>query len=228
MQTLKLAIEDRQETGRQASRIRSADRIPGVIYGHDTENRNISVDYNAFAKAHKHGGESTLIELESKDGQTVKALIKDTQRDPLSDRYTHVDFYKVNLKEKVVAEIPLVFSGESAAVKALGGFLVTPKDAVEVESLPGNLPHDIKVDISALKTFDDAILASDLPMPEGVALTIAQDATIAFVQRPKTEAEIAAEEEEARGGDVSEIKTEAEEKKDSVSTKTEEASEKKS
>lgn len=213
MNTLKLAIKERQATGRQVSQVRAEDRVPGVIYGHGMENRNISVDYNSFAKVHTYGGESTLVELETEGSESVKVLVKDTQRDPITDRYTHVDFYQVDLKKKVTAEIALVFEGESAAVKSLGGFLMTPKDAVDVEALPESLPHDIKVDISKLETFDDAILAKDLPMPEGVELITNENATIAFIQRPKTEEELAAEEEAASAGDVSEIKTEAEEKK---------------
>lgn len=227
MDNLKLSINERQETGRQATKVRAADRVPGVIYGHETDNRNVSVDYNSFEKVHKAGGESTLVELESEGAENVKVLIKDTQRHPLTDRYTHVDFYKVNLKEKTQAEIPLVFVGESIAVKALGGYLMTPYDAVEVESLPEKLPHDIKVDISKLGTFDDAILAKDLDIPEGVELLTEAEATIAFVERPKTEEEIEAEEAAATAGDVNEIKTEAEEKKE-AEAKDGEGEEKKS
>lgn len=215
MDSLKLAIKERQETGRQVTQVRAEDRIPGVIYGHETDNRNVSVDYNSFAKVHKAGGESTLVELDQDGTESVKVLIKDTQRDPITDRYTHIDFYKVNLKEKTTAEISLVFEGESAAVKAHGGFLQTPNDAVEVEALPDKLPHDIKVDISKLETFDDVIRAGDLPLPEGVELVTDAERTIAFVNPPKSEEEIEAEEAAmSEPADVSEIKTESEEKKE--------------
>lgn len=224
MDNLKLAITAREKTGRQVTEVRDEDLIPGVIYGYETENRNVAVDYNTFAKVHKAGGESTLVELESEGVDPVKVLIKDTQRHPLSDRYTHIDFFKVNPKKKITAVISIVFEGESSAVKTLGGFLMTPNTSVEIEALPQNLPHELVVDISKLSTFDNIVRAGDLELPEGVALVTNETLTIAFIEKPKTAAQMEAEEAEdaaATVGDVSAIKTESEEKKDEAEAKTE-------
>lgn len=214
MEKLKLAIKGREKTGRQATQVRNEGGVPGVVYGHDTENLNVSAVYNEFAKVYKTGGESTLIDLEVEGGDTIKALIKDVQRHPITDRFTHVDFFKVNPDEKMTAEIPLVFTGEAPAVKALGGSLVTNKNSVEVECLPKDLVHEITVDVSGLDTFESIIRVSDLKLPEGIEVLDDAERTLVIVQAPRTEEEILAEEEAAAEGDVSEIKTDAEVKKE--------------
>lgn len=214
METLKLAIKDREKTGRQAKQVRSEGEVPGVIYGFETENRNISAPYNDFAKVYRTGGESSLIDLQVEGGDTVKALIKDVQRHPITDRFTHVDFFKVNLNEKIRTEVRLVFTGEAPAVKALGGSLVTNKDHVEMECLPTNLVKEIEVDLSGLETFEDLIRVSDLKLPEGVEVLDEPERVLVTVAAPRTEEEMKAEEEAATEGDVSEVKTEAEVKKE--------------
>lgn len=214
METLKLATKERAETGRQAKKVRAAGSVPAVIYGRGEESRNVQVAYVDFDKVYRQAGESALIDLDLGNEQ-VKVLVKDVQRHPLTDRYTHVDFHKVNLKEKITTEIPLEFVGESAAVKTLGGSLVKSRDYVEIECLPTDLVHEIKVDLSRLATFDDVIRVSDLEIPPGIEILDDADMTIAVVEPPLTEEQLAAmEAADAAPVDVSAIKTEAEEKKE--------------
>lgn len=211
MEAIKLALQKR-DTKVKPKQLRLKSLVPGVIYGHDVENRNVMADYNSFAKAFRAAGESTLLDLELEGDGTVKALVKDWQVDPLSNRYTHVDFYQVNLKEKLKTEIPLNFIGEAPAVKALGGSLVKSLDSVLVECLPTDLVHQIDVDVSNLKTFEDMIHVSDLNVPAGMEIMEAADAVVATVEAPMTEDELKAL-ESATPADVTAIKTEAEEKK---------------
>jgi len=216
MEILKLTIKDREKTGRQAKQVRTEGDVPGVIYGYQTENRNVSSAYNDFAKIYKTGGESSLIDLEVEGGETVKALIKDVQRHPITDRFTHVDFIKVNLDEKIKTEVRLVFTGEAPAVKVLGGSLVTNKDTVEMECLPTDLVNEIVVDISGLETFEDMIRVSDIVLPKGIEILDEQDQVLVTVEAPRTEEEMEAADaaDAADTGDVTEIKTEAELKKE--------------
>lgn len=211
MEAIKLALQKR-DTKVKPKQLRLKSLVPGVIYGHDVENRNVMADYNSFAKAFRAAGESTLLDLELEGDGTVKALVKDWQVEPLSNRYTHVDFYQVNLKEKLKTEIPLNFVGEAPAVKALGGSLVKSFDSVLVECLPTDLVHQIDVDVSNLKTFEDMIHVSDLNVPAGMEIMEAADAVVATVEAPMTEDELKAL-ESATPADVTAIKTEAEEKK---------------
>lgn len=166
----------------------SAEFIPAVLYGKGVENKNLKIKANEFEKAWRGAGESNLISLDL-DGQIIKVLVKDTQRNILKHSFTHVDFYQVNMKEKVVTEIPLHFVGEAKAIKELGGALIKDMDHLEVECLPGDLVDHIDVDISVLQTFDDAIRVNDLKLPQGLSPVLHTNEVIAAVMEPKVEKE---------------------------------------
>ncbi|WKZ29030.1 MAG: 50S ribosomal protein L25 [Patescibacteria group bacterium] len=211
MDAIKLPLTKR-DVKVKAKKLRAQGLIPAVLYGHGTENHHLAVPYNVFTKAFKAAGESTLLDLELEGNGTVKGLVKDWQVDPLSNRYTHVDFYQVNLKEKLKVTIALNFVGESAAVKEQGGSLVKSMDSLRVECLPGDLVHNIDVDVSVLKSFDDMIHVSDLKLPEGIEVLEDANAVVVLVEAPMTEDQLKAL-ENAAPVDVTAIKTEAEEKK---------------
>lgn len=210
METITLAAKKR-EAGKGLRALRLGGMVPGVVYGHGLENRNISVPYNEFVKAYRAAGESALIDLDV-DGALVKALVKDVQVEPISGRFAHVDFYEVNLTEKLTTEIPLNYVGEAPAVKELGGTLVKNLESVEVECLPTDLVHAIDVDVSGLKAFEEKIRVKDLKVPPGIEIKENPEEAVAFVEAPMTEEQIKALESTAPV-DVTAIKTEAEEKK---------------
>jgi len=208
MDAIKLALQKR-DASVKPKKLRLKSLIPGVIYGHGTENKNVMADYNSFHKAFKAAGESTLLDLEIEGGETVKALVKDWQVEPLSNRYTHVDFYQVNLKEKLQTEIALNFIGESPAVKEQGGSIIKTLDSILVECLPMDLIHSIDVDVSVLKSFDDMISVKDLKVPAGIEVLENPDETVVKIEAPMTEDQLKAM-ENAAPVDVTAVKTEAE------------------
>jgi large subunit ribosomal protein L25 len=208
MEAIKLALKKR-DASVKAKKLRLQSLVPGVIYGHGTENKNVMADYNSFNKAFKAAGESTLLDLEIEGEGTVKALVKDWQVEPLSNRYTHVDFYQVNLKEKLKTEIALNFVGESPAVKEQGGSLVKTLDSVLVECLPTDLVNHIDVDVTVLKSFDDMITVKDLVVPAGIEILENAEEVIAKIEAPMTEDQLKAL-ENAAPIDVTAVKTEAE------------------
>ena len=166
----------------------SKDFIPAVLYGKEIESQSLKIRKAEFEKIFAGAGESNLIELDL-EGAKIKVLVKDIQRNVLNHSLTHADFYQVNMKEKVVAEIPLNFIGESKAVKELGGMLNKDLDNLEVECLPGDLVDHIDVDISVLTSFDDAIRIGDLKLPNGVIATGEAEEMVASVKEPKIEEE---------------------------------------
>ncbi len=179
--TKKISVKkrDKKEKG-------SDEYIPAVLYGPKTENALFSINKKEFAKLYKSAGESTLITLEVEESkERPLVLIYEVQKDPFKKDIIHVDFFKPNLKEEVEAEIPLVFIGESPAVKDLDGTLVKNMYSVNVKALPQNLPHEIEVDISALKTFDDAIYVKDLSVPENVTITQDSEWAVAMISTPE-------------------------------------------
>lgn len=191
MDTLTLKAQMRTLKGRKTWRIRAEGQVPAVVYGTGMEPKMVAVDRNEFVKVYKSGGESTLVDLEIEGVGTIPVLFQDHQQNPLTDEVTHIDFRAVDLTKKVEAEVRLEFVGESSAVKALGGTLVHVLEEVEVSALPKNLPSEIEVDLSMLKTFEDVIRISDLVVPEGVEILAAKDESVAVVTPPRSDAEMA-------------------------------------
>ncbi|MBI3631313.1 MAG: 50S ribosomal protein L25 [Candidatus Staskawiczbacteria bacterium] len=189
---IKLSAQIRKDFGRKTESAREADKIPAVVYGPGVKNASIVIDYKDFQKTFKQAGESSLIEL-SVEGEKEKrpVLINEIQKNPITDKFIHVDFFQASLKEEVEATVPLVFFGIALAEKDLGGTLVKNITEVEVKALPQNLPHEIKVSIDGLKTFADHILIKDLILPENVKVLKKPDEIIASVaEQQKIEEEL--------------------------------------
>ncbi|MHB8904040.1 MAG: 50S ribosomal protein L25 [Patescibacteria group bacterium] len=180
---LKLTVEKREKNEKLGN-----DFIPAVLYGKDVENRSLKLKKLDFEKIFNVAGESNLIEL-SEDGKSVKVLVKDIQRDVLKHTFTHVDFLQVNMKEKILATIPLHFVGESKAIKELNGSLMREVNEIEVECLPGDLVDHIDVDISVLVSFDEVIKINDLKIPAGLKLMHLTNDVVAVVAIPKAQVE---------------------------------------
>jgi large subunit ribosomal protein L25 len=180
------------------------DIIPGVLYGRGVENVMLWLDRKKFNDVYDEAGESTVfkLSLDGKDERNV--LIKDVQKDVLAGTARHIDFYQVRMDEEIEAEVELVYTGESPAVKELGGILVKNMDAIPVKCLPGDLPHEIKVDISAIGTFEDYIYVKDLPVSEKVEMLVEPDTVVAMVSEPRSEEELAELETEVKE-DVTEV-----------------------
>ena len=172
------------------NKLRQEGKIPAVVYGKNFENISISVPEIAFNHIFKEAGTSNLIEMEV-DDQKFKTLVHEYQSDSLTGAITHVDFLKINMKEKIHAEIPLTFSGDSTAVINLEGSLITPVDHIEIECLPADLPSEISVDVSILDDFEKNIKVSDLNIPSGVEVLSDLEEIVAFVQAPRSEEEMA-------------------------------------
>lgn len=211
MQTIQLSAQTRSLVGRAVRQLRAQEVIPGVLYGHEIESVSISIPRKILEQAYEKAGESTLIDLQIDAQTSVKAIIHDVQRDGLTRRIVHVDFYKVNMKEKITAEVHLVFMGEAPAVKTLGGVLLKNMTKVEVESLPADLPHELIVDISKLATFEDKITVADIQLPAGVIIKAEENQAVALVEPPRSEEELKALEGEVKA-DVSSVEVLTEKK----------------
>ncbi len=177
----------RTVVGKKTEALRAEGNIPAVVYGHGETNRNITLSRSIFEKVLQKAGESSLLDLVVDSGTPLSVLIQDVQRDPLTGSPLHVDFYLVNMTEKLTTEIPLVYIGESPAVKSLGGILVKTLDHLKVECLPQDLVPEITVDLGVLNTFEDAIHVKDLAIPNGITSLIPLDEAVVRVQPPRDE-----------------------------------------
>ncbi len=224
METLTLQAKNREISGKKVNALRRQGFVPAVVYGKDVSSESVAVDKKQFKKVFKEVGENTLINLKIDDKEAKKVLISDHQIDPLTGEPIHIDFHQVKLTEKVKAEVPLKFVGEelSPAIRELEGVLGKEKDNIEVESLPVDIPHEIEVDVSVIKTFDDTIYVSDLKVPANVKVLDEPQEVVAKVFPPRSEEELKELEEEV----VEDVeKVEEVEKKEEEGEETEEAAE---
>jgi large subunit ribosomal protein L25 len=159
--TQKIAIQPRAVTGKKVNRLRREGVLPGVVFGLHKDSTPVQFDMKEFERGYRRWGNTTLLSLEGLSDGEVPALIHDVTRSTLTGGLLHVDFLRVSLTEKVHAEVPIHFVGESPAVKG-GGVLVHAKSEISVEAFPQDIPHAIEVDLSKLLEIDDSLYVRDL------------------------------------------------------------------
>ena len=156
----KVAIRSRAVTGKKVARLRRAGVLPGVVFGGHKDSTPVETDMKEFERGYRRWGTTTLLTLTGLDGDQP-ALIHDVSRSTLTGQLLHVDFQRVSLTEKVHADVPIHFAGESPAVKG-GGVLVHAISEIQVEAFPQDIPHNIEVDLTGLLEIDDSIYIRDL------------------------------------------------------------------
>lgn len=184
-----LIAETRDVTGKTVKRMRARGKTPAVVYGKGFESRIVSVPTREFRRLYHEVGGNTLVRLQMEGGEE-NVLIREPDRDPVTGDELHIDFYRVDMNEKITTEVPLRFTGEAPAVRALDGTLVRPLDAVEVECLPRDLPSDIEISLDSLEDFEASIHVRDLAVPEAVEILTDADELVARVEPPRSEEEL--------------------------------------
>src|SRR3989344_118606 len=168
MKRFSLKVEKRKVLGKKVKKLRREGIIPGNIYGKDIKSQAVQAPLKEFMQVFKEAGETGLVDV-ALDSQTIPALIHNVATD-YRDDVLHADFFKVNLKEKVKAMVPVEFTGEPKAVTDKIGLLMHILSEVEVEALPADLPEKIEVDVSHLANVDEQIEVGQLKVAEGVTV----------------------------------------------------------
>jgi len=204
-----LSVSTREKFGKAVKSLRRDGVIPAELYGRGVKNLHLSVSAKDFSKVFKEAGTNTIVGLLVGKSK-LPVLIHEVGRDYMTDDVTHVDFYQVQMDEKLKARIPLEFLGEAPAAKDKGGILNKSMLEVEVEALPGDLPRRLNVDLSALSELNESIYVKDVAVPKGVEILTDPGTVIATVTPPVAEEK---EEKVETPVDVSAVKVETEEKK---------------
>jgi large subunit ribosomal protein L25 len=191
MAEVKIAAEPRTEFGKGAARrIRRANQVPAVIYGHGADPKHVSVPGHELLLALRTP--NVLISLEI-DGKSELVIPKAVQRDPLRGHLEHVDLLSVKRGEKVTVEIPVQTEGELAAG---GNLLEHVLNTLPVEAEATHIPTAVTVSVEGLEA-GASILAKDIELPKGTTLAVDEDAVVIQVVAAQAEApEEAAEEGE--------------------------------
>ncbi|MCS0637840.1 50S ribosomal protein L25/general stress protein Ctc [Streptomyces sp. LP05-1] len=198
MSEVKITAQTRTEFGKGAARrIRRADQVPGVLYGHGSEPQHLTLPGHALLLALRTP--NVLISLDI-DGKTNElAIPKSVQRDPLKGFLEHVDLLLVKRGEKVTVEVPVEAEGELAP----GGYLLEHVlNALPVEAEATHIPESLSVSVEGLEA-GASVHAKDISLPSGVSLAVEEDAVVLQVLAAQAE-EPAAEETEAEGDEAAE------------------------
>jgi large subunit ribosomal protein L25 len=171
MKRLELEVLKREVKGKKVRFLRRGGLIPCNIYGHGIESQPVQVEARKLGQIISKAGGTDLIAL--KMGGTDASgmvLIRDVQRNPMTGEPIHVDFYQVNMSEKLKADVPLIFIGTAPALKLKNVSLMHAMTAVQIEALPDDLPHNIEVDISGLALPEQSIHVKDLKVSSKITI----------------------------------------------------------
>jgi large subunit ribosomal protein L25 len=200
MALLELNVYPRQTKGKNANRrTRAAGRVPGTLYGKTRESVNIEVDGHQFdLLVGGLGGASVIFALKQEgDDADAIALLREVQRNPVSDEVLHVDLMEIPRGVPIEVPVRVEPVGQPPAIKRGDAVLAQIMESVEISCLPRDLPDSIEVDISGLDT-GDRLYVKDLKTPVG-EITDDPEALVLLLRAPTVfvEEEEAAEEGEA-------------------------------
>jgi large subunit ribosomal protein L25 len=169
--TTVLEITPRTELRKQNRGLRAAGGVPGVVYGHRVDPVSVTLPRREFERAFHKVGRTQLLDLKiNGEGGSRKVLVREVQYDPRGGGVLHVDFYQVNLKEKITADVPVVLVGEAPAVQRRDGELQQNVNSLRVSCLPADIPEHVEVDVSGLEAVDDGIRVGQLFVPAEVEI----------------------------------------------------------
>jgi large subunit ribosomal protein L25 len=179
-----------------AKKLRTAGRIPAVVYGRRHPPQNIEVKAVELETAMQHSAsENILVDLKlAEDARPERlVLVQEIQHQPLTGGLLHVDFHEVAADEKVTITVPVESVGEAIGVKASGGILEHVLFKLKLRGLPKDLPEVLEVDVTHLD-IGQSIHIGELKAPPGVEILGDKKIPVLAVAAPVTEAEEAAAE----------------------------------
>ena len=187
MPEVHIAAIARTELGKGAARReRRAGRVPGVLYGHGTPPRHVSLPGHDVLLALRTA--NVLIRLDGLPGGSELALPKAVQRDPINGAVEHVDLLLVRSGEKVTVDIPVNVIGEVVPDGLLDQQLVQ----LTVEAEATHIPPGIDIDVTGMAV-GTAVNAGDIALPRGTSLAVEPDTLVLHVIPAPTAAQIEAE-----------------------------------
>jgi len=214
MEEIRLKAESRVQGGKNvARRLRKEGVIPAILYGKDVEPLPLRISAKEWKTVQSHVKSNTIIKMELKRNDHAEerpVMLKDLQRATLSDAVLHIDILQVSMERAVQVEVPIHLVGEPVGL-VKGGVIEQHLRTIMVESLPGQIPEKIDVDISALD-IGDSVHVNEISLP-GIKLLAPPDVAVVGVTPPQAEekpAEVAAPVAEGEAAAPTEEKEEKE------------------
>jgi large subunit ribosomal protein L25 len=193
MSDKKLLAALREETGSgSAKKLRKEKLVPGIVYSKGDETRHVQVDQIDFIKVFRIVGTSSLMELEV-DGEVLPVIVKTVQRDPVKGDVIHIDFQKLDMKQKIKITVPVHLLHRDS-IKIQPSVLMQMLDTIDIECLPGDIPESVGIDVSEMD-FETPLYVKDLDImkEDNVEVLTDPESIICTLNEPTMEEE---EEEE--------------------------------
>jgi len=169
---LQLKASVRDLLGKRSRRLYGQGKLAAVVYGHNAKPTPLVLDRLEFQKVFVKSGRTHLVDLVVDGDKAEKVLVREIQTHPRRLGPIHVDFYQVNLEEKITVEVPVHLVGESAAVKRGDADILQPLHTLRVECLPSDIPEAFEVDLTPLEEIESELRISDLKIQKGVTVLI--------------------------------------------------------
>ena len=210
MDTMELNSEIRVQTGKGAARkLRSAGKLPAILYGAKTDPVMLAMDYRELKKTLRgRAAENIIFDLTingEKKTQSKKVMIKELQRDPVNKDYLHVDLYEISMAKELEVEIPIELINTPVGVEQ-GGVLQHVRREVKAACLPEDLVDRIELDVSGLD-IGQTLHIRDISFPAGLKLLDEEDLAVVTVVAPTVTVEVE-EGEEVEEAEVEETESE--------------------
>ena len=216
-----LQIQKRTTEGKKVKTLRNQGITPIHLYGSEFDSASMQVKMSELINILDLAGFSSPITLN--DGKNdIIAFAREVQRHPLTEQILHVDFQVVGKDDQVEVEVPINLTGESPAVKNLGGVLIKLMETIRVSSKVDSVPKSLELDISVIESLEQSILVGEIEIAEGVQIVSDETFAVARVIPPRIEIEEEEVEAELAEGEESE---EGDESDDSADSETDDKSE---
>lgn len=209
---MQLKASTRELLGKRSRRLYGQGKLAAVVYGHNTKPTPLTLERLEFQKVFIKSGRTHLVDLLVDGERTEKVLVREIQTHPRRLGPIHVDFYQVNLQEKITVEVPVHLVGESAAVKRGDADVLQPVHMLRVECLPSDIPEAFEVDLTPLEDIESEFRVADLKVPKGVTVQLDPEELIVKIvhkremkveeEVPTAEAAVGAEGEAAAEGEA--------------------------
>ena len=209
-------LSPRTVIGKKVNVLRRQGLVPVHVYGVKIEPASLQIEGRALIRLLDQVGTNVPVSVEYDGGNKENiCFVREVQRHPVTEDIIHVDFLRVDVSQKISAEVPVILDGAPPGVTQLGGVLLQNLQSLLVEALPMEMPSAFHVDITILDDFEKTIVVGDVTAPRDVAILSDPDEMIARVTAPRIEVvEVKEEEEEGEPGEEGEEEAEGEGKAD--------------
>lgn len=199
-----VTLKKRETVGKGLGHLKRSGKIPAVIHNHGQDSVIVEGDYLDIVKMYNKAGKHHAVDV-TVDGKKFLTIIKDVDFEPKKNQIRHIVFGAIRQDEKVETEVPIIFTGDSPAVKA-GLLVIRQLDNIKVEALPRDLVNEVTVSIESLTEIGDKLTVIDIEIPEKVTLLTEPEHAVAVVEETKAQLSEESEGEAAEGeeGEVTE------------------------